>query len=79
MGVLPARFDLVRVDLVRAITAAASSADRLAVLVVDDGGGPITVQDRAELVDGLRGVDYVCVCQAADLDRLVATIERHAS
>jgi rfaE bifunctional protein nucleotidyltransferase chain/domain len=63
-------FDLLHVGHVRYVQAAASEADRLVVAVNDDPsvaalkgpGRPIlAAADRAELVAGLRGVDYVVV------------------
>jgi bifunctional ADP-heptose synthase (sugar kinase/adenylyltransferase) len=72
-------FDVLHVDDVRAWQAAAAGADRLIVAVLDDAavraqlgeGRPVVrVEDRAEIVDGVRGVDYVIVCTRADVDRL---------
>ena len=72
-------FDLLRLDDVRVLQTAAHQADRLIVAVLDDAavrarmgeGRPVVkVEDRAELIDGLRGVDYVIVCSPADVDRL---------
>jgi rfaE bifunctional protein nucleotidyltransferase chain/domain len=63
-------FDLLHVGHVRYLQAAARKADRLVVAVNDDAsalalkgpGRPVmTAVDRAELVAGLRGVDYVIV------------------
>jgi rfaE bifunctional protein nucleotidyltransferase chain/domain len=63
-------FDLLHVGYVRYLQAAARKADRLVVAVNDDAsalalkgpGRPVmTAVDRAELVAGLRGVDYVIV------------------
>ena len=74
-------FDLLRVGDVRSLQSAAANADRLVVLIYDDdstralngSGRPIIkAQDRAELVAGLRGVDYVVLCSTADVDRLLA-------
>ena len=63
-------FDLLHVGHVRYLQAAAAEADRLVVAINDDEsvarlkgpGRPIlSAHDRAELVAGLRGVDYVVV------------------
>ena len=75
IGLVRTRFDLVRVDLVRAIQAAAARSDRVVVAVIDDGGAaPISAQDRAELVDGFRGVDYVIICPKDSVDRLAGAL-----
>ena len=77
-------FDLLRVDDVRALQSAAAHADRLVVAVLDDtevrakfgkGRPVVNVDERAELVDGVRGVDYVIVCARADVDRLASLLE----
>ena len=61
-------FDLLHVGHVRYLEAAAAEADRLVVAINDDGsvtrlkgeGRPVMPEaDRAELVGGLRAVDYV--------------------
>jgi len=61
-------FDLLHVGHVRYLEAAAAEADRLVVAINDDGsvarlkgeGRPVLPEaDRAELVGGLRAVDYV--------------------
>ena len=61
-------FDLVHVGHIRYLEAAAAEADRLVVAVNDDAsvarlkgeGRPVMPEaDRAELVGGLRAVDYV--------------------
>ena len=76
-------FDVLRVDDVRALQAARSSADRLVVAVLDDDavraklgtGRPVVkVEERAEIVDAVRGVDYVIVCARADVDRLASLL-----
>jgi rfaE bifunctional protein nucleotidyltransferase chain/domain len=63
-------FDLLHVGHVRYLQAASAEADRLVVAINDDEsvarlkgpGRPIlNAHDRAELVAGLRGVDYVVV------------------
>src|SRR5688572_22086759 len=63
-------FDLLHVGHVRYLQAAAAEADRLVVAINDDAsvrglkgrGRPILAErDRAELVAGLRGVDYVVI------------------
>ena len=75
VGLVPASFDLLRVDVVRAIQAAAAKSDRLVVAVVDSDGTPlISVKDRAELVDGLRGVDYVIIRAKDQVESLVALL-----
>jgi bifunctional ADP-heptose synthase (sugar kinase/adenylyltransferase) len=75
IGFLPASFDLLRVDVVRLIQAAAAKSDRLVVAVVDTGGTPVvSVKDRAELVDGVRGADYVIVCALDQVGRLAALL-----
>jgi bifunctional ADP-heptose synthase (sugar kinase/adenylyltransferase) len=75
IGFARASFDLLRVDVVRALQAAAAGPDRLVVAVIDDGGAAvISAKDRAEIVDGLRGVDYVIVCTADRAERLMALL-----
>ena len=75
IGFVRASFDLLRVDLVRTLQVAAAKADRLVVALIDSGGSPvISARDRAELVDGLRGVDYVVICADAQVDRLLAIL-----
>jgi len=65
-------FDLLRVADVRRLQIAATAADRLVVAVVDDRAvHATTVQDRAELVDSLRGVDYVITCAEDRVPQLV--------
>lgn len=63
-------FDLLHVGHVRYLQAASAEADRLVVAINDDEsvarlkgpGRPILkARDRAELIAGLRGVDYVVV------------------
>jgi len=63
-------FDLLHVGHVRYLQAASAEADRLVVAINDDRSvealkGPrrpiLRAEDRAELVAGLRGVDYVVV------------------
>ena len=68
--------DLLRVGEVRLLQAAAAKADRLVVAVPDDASSPsvIAVNDRAELVDGVRGVDYVIVCASDQVDPLAALL-----
>ena len=45
------------------------------VAVVDDSVPRVTTAaERAELVDNLRGVDYVIVCSTDDVDRLAALL-----
>ena len=83
IALVAACFDLLRLDDVRVLQVAAGQADRLIVAVLDDGavrarmgeGRPVVkVEDRAELMDGLGGVDYVIVCSPADVDRLGALL-----
>jgi rfaE bifunctional protein nucleotidyltransferase chain/domain len=73
-------FDLLHVGHVRYLQGAASEADRLIVAVNDDEsvarlkgtGRPILpAAERAELVAGLRGVDYVVVFADATVARLL--------
>jgi rfaE bifunctional protein nucleotidyltransferase chain/domain len=73
-------FDLLHVGHVRYLQGAASEADRLIVAVNDDGsverlkgtGRPILpAAERAELVAGVRGVDYVVVFADPTVDRLL--------
>ncbi len=82
-ALVSACFDILGVADVRAIQRAASQADRVIVAVLDDDAvraklGPgrpvVPVEDRAELVGGVRGVDYLVVCSAGDLDRLTALL-----
>jgi D-glycero-beta-D-manno-heptose 1-phosphate adenylyltransferase len=73
-------FDLLHVGHVRYLKGAAAEADRLIVAVNDDqsvavlkgAGRPILpAADRAELVDSLRGVDYVIVFADRTVERLL--------
>lgn len=73
-------FDLLHVGHVRYLQGSAAEADRLVVAVNDDAsvaalkgrGRPIlTAVDRAELVDSIRGVDYVVVFGDPDVARLL--------
>ncbi len=77
-------FDLLHVGHVRYLQAAAKEADRLVVAVNDDRSatalkGPgrpiIAAADRAELVAGLRSVDYVTVFSDPNVERLLALIK----
>jgi bifunctional ADP-heptose synthase (sugar kinase/adenylyltransferase) len=75
IGFVRASFDLLRVDVVRLLQASAAKSDRLVVAVIDSEGAPvISVKDRAELVDGLRGVDYVIICATDRVERLMALL-----
>jgi len=75
IGFVTAAFDLLRAGDVRALQAAAAGSDRLVVAVIDDTAAHVvSVSDRAELVDGLRGVDYVIVCAADGVERLVGLV-----
>src|SRR5215467_12340490 len=73
-------FDLLHVGHVRYLQAAAAEADRLVVAVNNDAsvcglkgpGRPILNEaDRAELVAGLRGVDYVVLFGDPNVERLL--------
>src|SRR5262245_1395745 len=73
-------FDLLHVGHVRYLQAASVEADALIVAVNDDRSagalkGPgrpiVAAADRAELVAGLRGVDYVVVFGDATVERLL--------
>ena len=77
-------FDLLHVGHVRYLQAAAREADRLVVAVNDDAsatalkgpGRPIIAgADRAELVAGLRGVDYVTLFSDPDVGRLLTLLK----
>jgi len=76
IGFISVAFDLLKVGVVRAVQAAAGQSDRLVVALVDDASPHVMkVVDRAELVDNLRGVDYVIVCVADRLDSLAALLK----
>src|SRR4029077_15406203 len=77
-------FDLLHVGHVRYLEGAAAEGDRLIVAVNDDRsvsalkgpGRPILgAADRAELVGGLRGVDYVIVFGDANVERLLMLLK----
>jgi rfaE bifunctional protein nucleotidyltransferase chain/domain len=77
-------FDLLHVGHVRYLQAAAKEADRLVVAVNDDPSaarlkGPgrpiIAAADRAELVAGLRGVDYVTLFSDPTVERLITMLK----
>src|SRR5262245_46753403 len=77
-------FDVLHVGHVRYLQGAAAEADRLVVAINDDrsvallkgAGRPIlTASDRAELVAGLRGVDYVTVFGEPTVERLLTLIK----
>ena len=77
-------FDILHAGHVRYLQGAAAEADRLIVAVNDDGsvavlkgaGRPIVpASDRAELVAGLRGVDYVTVFSDTNVERLLVLLE----
>jgi len=77
-------FDILHVGHVRYIQGAAAEADRLIVAVNDDAsvavlkgsGRPILpASDRAELVAGLRGVDYVTVFSGTTVERLLTRLK----
>jgi len=76
-------FDLLHVGHVRYLQSAADEADCLVVAVNGDrsvstlkgAGQPILpASDRAELVDAIRGVDYVLVFDDATVERLLRMI-----
>ena len=76
-------FDLLHVGHVRYLQAAAKEADRLVVAVNDDVSasalkGPdrpiIPAADRAELVAGLRSVDYVVVFGETTVEPLLQLV-----
>ncbi len=77
-------FDLLHVGHVRYLQAAAGEADRLIVAVNDDRsvaalkgpGRPVfPAAERAEIVAGIRGVDYVVVFGDATVERLLSLIK----
>jgi D-glycero-beta-D-manno-heptose 1-phosphate adenylyltransferase len=77
-------FDLLHVGHVRYLQAAAKEADRLVVAVNDDpsaaalkgrGRPIIAAADRAELVAGLRGVDYVTIFSDTTVERLLMLLK----
>jgi rfaE bifunctional protein nucleotidyltransferase chain/domain len=77
-------FDLLHVGHVRYLKGAAAEADRLIVAINDDAsvaalkgpGRPIlAAADRAELVAGLRGVDYVVVFGDPTVERLLRLLK----
>jgi bifunctional ADP-heptose synthase (sugar kinase/adenylyltransferase) len=75
IGFVAVTFDLLRAGEVRQIQAAAAQADRLVVAVADDGQPHvIDIEDRAELVDSLRGVAYVVICPHGRVDTLAALL-----
>ena len=76
-------FDLLHVGHVRYLQAAAAEGDRLVVAVNDDPSasalkGPgrpvIPASDRAELVAGIRGVDYVVVFSGPTVEPLLELV-----
>src|SRR6266568_3144541 len=80
-------FDLLHVGHVRYLQAAAAEADRLVVAVNDDPsvaglkgpGRPILrASDRAELVAGVRGVDYVVIFSEPTVTPLLQALEPDA-
>jgi len=77
-------FDLLHVGHVRYLQAAAAEADRLVVAINDDRSvaglkGPnrpiLSENDRAELVAGLRGVDYVVIFPEPTVTPLLLAIK----
>ena len=76
-------FDLLHVGHVRYLQGAAAEADRLVVAINDDRsvaalkgrGRPILpAEDRAELVNALRGVDYVVIFGEPTVERLLTQL-----
>jgi rfaE bifunctional protein nucleotidyltransferase chain/domain len=77
-------FDLLHVGHVRYLKASSNEADRLVVAVNDDASaralkGPgrpiIPAADRAELVAGLRGVDYVVLFSETTVEPLLRLVK----
>jgi len=77
-------FDVLHVGHVRYLEGAAAEGDRLVVAINDDAsvaalkgaGRPIlSAADRAELVAGLRCVDYVVIFSEPNVERLLRLIE----
>jgi len=77
-------FDLLHVGHVRYLQGAAAEADRLVVAINDDEserklkgpGRPIlTASDRAELVDAVRGVEYVVIFVEETVERLLKLLK----
>ncbi|OLB63462.1 MAG: D-glycero-beta-D-manno-heptose 1-phosphate adenylyltransferase [Acidobacteria bacterium] len=77
-------FDLLHVGHVRYLQGAAAEADRLVVAINDDESerklkGPgrpmLTASDRAELVDALRGVEYVVIFGEETVERLLKLLK----
>jgi len=77
-------FDLLHVGHVRYLRACSTEADRLVVAVNDDAsartlkgpGRPINLGvDRAELVAGLRGVDYVVLFSETTVEPLLKLVK----
>ena len=76
IGLIPLAFDLLKIADVRAVQAAAARCDRLVAAVLDDGRASRVIKagDRAEIVDSLRGVDYVIVCAHDRVGALAALL-----
>ena len=77
-------FDLLHVGHVRYLQGAAAEADRLIVAVNDDRevaalkgqGRPILpAAERAEIVAGIRGVDYVVIFGDSTVERLLRLVQ----
>src|SRR5438093_4346083 len=77
-------FDLLHIGHVRYLQGAAAEADRLVVAINDDEserklkgpGRPIlTASDRSELVDALRGVEYVVIFGEETVERLLQLLK----
>src|SRR5262245_53080003 len=76
-------FDILHVGHIRYLRGAAAEGDRLVVALNDDesvaalkgSGRPILpAGERAELVAGLRGVDYVTIFPDATVERLLTRL-----
>jgi D-beta-D-heptose 7-phosphate kinase/D-beta-D-heptose 1-phosphate adenosyltransferase len=83
VALVAACFDILRMDDVRALQTAGAQTDRLVVAVLDDAavraqlgeGRPVVkLEERAEIVDAVRGVDYVIVCARTDVARLASLL-----
>ena len=77
-------FDVIHVGHVRYLAGAAAQADKLIVAINDDNsvarlkgaGRPILpAADRAELVEAVRGVDYVIVFSDPNVERLLMLLK----
>src|SRR2546428_4065005 len=77
-------FDLLHVGHVRSLQGAAAEADRLVVAINDaeserklkgQDRPMLTASDRAELVDALRGVEYVVIFGEETVERLLKLLK----